>query len=79
MDLNLHVLLPEIVVSAAALLAVAADLLSPPGRRAAVVPAVAGAGLLLAFLFLLQGRNEGRETAVLGHFVSDAFSRFAFT
>ena len=77
MDLNLHVLLPEIVVSAAALLAVAADLLSPTARRAGVVPAVAGAGLLVAFLFLLQGRNEGRETAVLGHFVSDAFSRFA--
>ena len=76
MDLNLHLLLPEILVAAAALLAVTADLLVP-SRRTSLVPLVSAAGCLAAFWFLWQGRGDGRQTAVLGHFVSDDFSRFA--
>ena len=74
MALHLHLLLPEILVAAAALAVVAADMLVPADRRARVAPVVAGLGLACAFAVLLFARPEG--DAVLGHFSSDAFSRF---
>jgi NADH-quinone oxidoreductase subunit N len=74
MALHLHLLLPEILVAVAALAVVAADVLVPADRRARVAPVVAGLGLACAFAVLLLARPEG--DAVLGHFSSDAFSRF---
>ena len=77
MDLNLRLLLPEGLVAVAAMLAVTVDLLSGDRRRATLVPAVAGAGLLAATAALLFASPAGRETAVMGRFVSDGFSVFA--
>jgi NADH-quinone oxidoreductase subunit N len=76
-DLNLRLLLPEILVTAGALLAVTVDLLSGDRRRPSLVPAVAGAGLLAALLVLVFASPAGREVAVMGRFVSDGFSVFA--
>jgi NADH-quinone oxidoreductase subunit N len=76
MDLSLHLLLPEMVVVATARLVVAADLVAKdPAKRRALAPAISAVGLLAALLVLLLDPREG--PAVHGHFVVDAFSRFA--
>ena len=73
MELHLGLLLPEILIVLGALSAVTIDLLFGE-RRGALVPWVAGGALVAALLVLVIGRPEGH--AVLGHFSSDAFSRF---
>ncbi len=76
MDLNLHLLLPEIVVVATALLVVTGDLLTKDdARRRILAPATAAFGLALALTVLLLDSREG--LAVQGHFGVDGFSRFA--
>jgi NADH-quinone oxidoreductase subunit N len=74
-ELNLHLLLPEIVVVATALLVVTIDLVSRSDRRRSLVPGAAALGVAAALAALLLDPREG--AAVGGHFVADAFSRFA--
>ena len=72
--MNLHLILPEIVVVAGGMLAVAVDLLAPASRKGRAAPWVAGLALLAATLLVVLGRPEG--TSFFGHHRSDAFSRF---
>jgi NADH-quinone oxidoreductase subunit N len=74
-SLDLHLLLPEAVLLAAALVVVTVDLLRPEARRATLAPAVSAAGIAAALAVLLLDRREG--FALLGAFQADAFSRFA--
>jgi NADH-quinone oxidoreductase subunit N len=74
-ELNLHLLLPEVVATVAALLAVTADLLVRSARRPSLPPAIAAAGCAAALaVVLLDGRSG---SALSGSFVADAFSRYA--
>lgn len=77
MNLDLHLLAPEILVLATALACVTVDLLVAPARRVRLVPLTAGIGLCATLLVLLLDRREG--PAVYGHFVVDAFARFTRT
>jgi NADH-quinone oxidoreductase subunit N len=72
--LDLHLLLPEIVVTLASIAVVTADLLAPR-RRATLAPAIAAAGLAAALAVLLLDGRTG--TALLGSFQADGFARFA--
>jgi NADH-quinone oxidoreductase subunit N len=74
--LDLHLLLPEIVLTVAAMAVVAVDLLAPASpRRTAAAPALSAAGIAVALALLLLDRREGG--ALFGAFQADAFARFA--
>ena len=77
MNLDLHFLLPEIVVVATALACVTVDILVAPARRNRFVAFTAALGLGAALLVVLLDRRTG--AAVGGHFTVDAFSLFART
>jgi NADH-quinone oxidoreductase subunit N len=74
-SLDLHLLLPEAIVTATALLVVTIDLLDPRARRATLAPAVSAVGLAVALAVLVLDGRTGE--ALLGAFRVDAFSRFA--
>ncbi|MDJ0973893.1 MAG: NADH-quinone oxidoreductase subunit N [Planctomycetota bacterium] len=85
-DLNLHLMLPELIVLAAALAAIVTELLLPAGRRALPVAWTCFAGLAVAFVMLLVGDYDGRAMRVPGDaaegaplitgWISDGFSVF---
>lgn len=58
-DLNLQLLLPELIVVAAAFAAIVTELLLPAGRRAMPVAISCFAGLAVAFVMLCVGDFEG--------------------
>ena len=72
--MNLHLIVPEVLVLLGGLLAVTVSLVAPPARRAGLVPWVAGLALAAALVALLVGRPDGE--ALAGSHLSDAFSRF---
>jgi NADH-quinone oxidoreductase subunit N len=71
---NLHLLLPEILVVFGALAVVTADLLAKPEHRARIAPWVAGSALVAALLVLVLLAPDG--SSLRGHHRSDAFSLF---
>lgn len=72
--MNLHLILPEILVLAGGLLAVTVSLVAPPARRPGLVPWVAGLALAAALAAVVVGRPDG--VALAGSHLSDGFSRF---
>ncbi len=71
-DLNLHLMLPDLIVCAAGLAAIVTELLLPAGRRALPVAGTCFLGLAVAFVMLLVGDYTGAAMRVPGDAAADA-------